>query len=786
MADVLFSPDTVDTPGYRVYLGAWINWSRGPVFGATLTLNRNTGTLLISFTAFFVTVVASRFWRIACSILHRKLSTTDYRDALHHQRQAVFRNSSSSGSGLWSFIQISWAWRHLTQKNLSRTLPHIIFAAICLLAFSFASGFSSSISTAVGDEVLIDGTNCGYVDRHLVTTKEYIEILDPWLASVVSNAANYAQQVYSPNKTGVLSNGAFIRKTLNTISNSEAPCPFKDNMCRSNMSNLLLDTGYINICRDLGLNLPKDECFILRNVAHCAPLETTGRSEPTEYGDSSNYTGYKYGASIDPRSNEFETSNYTLIIEDVYSQNKIRATGANDFGYGLVSVSSQTVNGSVAIGSFYPDPDLQRPDADIYIYFLSGNGVVTSAPVDDPWYRSNVPSTINSVYDQLANGTFQLQETFRPAEAASPLGCALQLQICKGPSALSSTCGSLTSYNDALAGAFTSFGVDWEVYQNAVTLEQIVEASASDEEASRYLWLAMIINNYPNVLGEAAGVLGFQSLASRRSLLNGLQGPLPNDQWKLDISNWWNISLAGLQASMVDTANGITDPALVRLKTNATNPGQEAMCQNQKILSTLYTSVSLFGLYFTYIVGTLIIVTSFVLDPILSFAQKRWKNREYENLEWACNETLQLQRLAYEESGQGDWSKCMDSIPVTAADQELAPLNLSDPEHPLLHPPTSPRPSKEISEHSDVPPEDPVISSNDQENVVSAGDEDYRDQHVAPGPSPIGIEEILLEHVDPCLGDESTDLTPSPLFTAQRYSVLYDLDHGQDQTQLHP
>lgn len=87
---------------------------------------------------------------------------------------------------------------------------------------------------------------------------------------------------------------------------------------------------------------------------------------------------------------------------------------------------------------------------------------------------------------------------------------------------------------------------------------------------------------------------------------------------------------------------------------------------------------------------------SWVLDPILLCAQKRWKNREYENLEWACNETLQLQRLAYEESGQGDWSGCINSVPVTAADQELAPLNLLDPEHPRLRHPRSPRSSKEF------------------------------------------------------------------------------------------
>jgi hypothetical protein len=43
-----------DSTSYPVYLGTWINWSRGPVFGATLTLTRNDANLLIAFVAFFV------------------------------------------------------------------------------------------------------------------------------------------------------------------------------------------------------------------------------------------------------------------------------------------------------------------------------------------------------------------------------------------------------------------------------------------------------------------------------------------------------------------------------------------------------------------------------------------------------------------------------------------------------------------------------------------------------------------------------------------------------------
>lgn len=76
-----------DKVQYNVYLGAWTNWSRGRILGATLTLESRYGLLLLSFTAAFVGLVASRFWRIMTLMLHRIYSTPEPRDALHHQRQ---------------------------------------------------------------------------------------------------------------------------------------------------------------------------------------------------------------------------------------------------------------------------------------------------------------------------------------------------------------------------------------------------------------------------------------------------------------------------------------------------------------------------------------------------------------------------------------------------------------------------------------------------------------------------------------------------------------------------
>lgn len=240
------------------------------------------------------------------------------------------------------------------------------------------------------------------------------------------------------------------------------------------------------------------------------------------------------------------------------------------------------VDGGFYTGDFLPDKSLLRGNADLDLFFLLGNRVYTSSPVYDPWYRSYIPVKDAVVHlDPNANDlddAVKFQTLYRPAEAASPLGCMLQYQICQGPSAKVNSCSALASYSDATVGAASLFGAD---LSNFTSLEQAIDAYSSNDRASRYFWLLQILNNYPTVISNVVLKMSSQSLASWRTLQGLLQSPLPEDQWKTDVSNWWNISLSLLQASVVDTANGVSNPNLIKFQTNATNAGQRSFCQNQ-------------------------------------------------------------------------------------------------------------------------------------------------------------------------------------------------------------
>jgi hypothetical protein len=82
-------------------------------------------------------------------------------------------------------------------------------------------------------------------------------------------------------------------------------------------------------------------------------------------------------------------------------------------------------------------------------------------------------------------------------------------------------------------------------------------------------------------IGQVVEQLGAKSLASQSLLANGLQLPLPLNQWQLDVTNWWNIALATRQAQFVNTAVGTTDPILKQGLWTPINDQETRFCNNQ-------------------------------------------------------------------------------------------------------------------------------------------------------------------------------------------------------------
>lgn len=298
----------------QAHIGLWTNWSRGAIMGRTITLSRIHGNLLIAFTASFIAFVAARFWRIICVALHRYYSTSLPASTLHHQRQVVLRNSPSPESGLWSLITLCFAWRGTSLRRALGLMPGLCLAALIVVAFILAGGFSSTIASAAGDVVLLTGEQCGIPD--MPTDMASLSSHIATLANYANTAAQYAQQCYSTDRSSLVDCGRFVKDRLSWEMDSNAPCPFATSMCRNNTGNLRLDTGHIDLNAALGMNVPENEGVSLRSVLHCAPLVTEGFTTRVS-SPNATLVQYHYGNGIIGSLGNITETNYTHQVEDI-------------------------------------------------------------------------------------------------------------------------------------------------------------------------------------------------------------------------------------------------------------------------------------------------------------------------------------------------------------------------------------------------------------------------------------------------------------------------------------
>ena len=211
------------------------------------------------------------------------------------------------------------AWRSRAVSPFRRLLPILSLAILCICAFAVAGGFSTQITSAIGNEVLVVGNNCAIFNPDALKTANSTGITR-WAAyktQLLSSAANYAQQCYSVSTSSFLGCSTLVRKRLSVQIDRNASCPFKDSICRTADGNLVLDTGYLDSHYDFGLNAPASNRFLFRQVIRCAPLVTEGYKSRylTKSGDS--YTLYHYGDLETMNKTWGATYSYTNQYPDI-------------------------------------------------------------------------------------------------------------------------------------------------------------------------------------------------------------------------------------------------------------------------------------------------------------------------------------------------------------------------------------------------------------------------------------------------------------------------------------
>ena len=264
----------------NVYLGAWVNWSKGSVLGSTITTTATAGAVIVAFLAVYITLCGTNLWTLLCFLIYHRRSSKENREGFFHQQQTLLRNNNSPFSASMQLFILGWFWRKSSPQALRGSLAPVAFGVTYAAAILIASICSSYIVASSSIEVLVQSPICGFWP----TIKRTEPDADPSLGTSIAQNQQWtktlsASSIYSRacyNTTGESPQcQIYSSPKVEWESDYNASCPFAGDTCfGSPTSALKLDTGFLNVARVFGVNVPSENNILFRKVSTCAPIES--------------------------------------------------------------------------------------------------------------------------------------------------------------------------------------------------------------------------------------------------------------------------------------------------------------------------------------------------------------------------------------------------------------------------------------------------------------------------------------------------------------------------------
>ncbi|KAL8739322.1 MAG: hypothetical protein Q9181_000053 [Wetmoreana brouardii] len=296
-------------------------------------------------------------------------------------------------------------------------------------------------------------------------------------------------------------------------------------------------------------------------------------------------------------------------------------------------------------------------DNDNYTFEYNTNDIVghnayaLTSPVLDPLFKATIP--YNMTDSEGKNTTM-----YTPDHWVGVLACADQFQF-RNPANGKFT--PLTS-NSFMPEEFSKLELNKVQHATAESMYYTVQTA----------------NMYYSVHSQGANSL-------RASVTLGgsdfIQIGLPDNQWMIEVAGMFSLSLAKVQQQIVAYATGPTylHEGLTFVK------GDKDLCRRQKIRGASgFLSFSVLGVSIILVFGGLLILTASGLDTFVGFIRSKLDWEDHKRLQWTLDEKMQLQRLAFEEAGQGRWSGGTDAVPTTSKDELLGFRFGLNKNHPRL------------------------------------------------------------------------------------------------------
>ena len=254
------------------------------------------------------------------------------------------------------------------------------------------------------------------------------------------------------------------------------------------------------------------------------------------------------------------------------------------------------------------------------------------------------------------------------------LACTEQLQICNPNRGL----------NQARCTPILALDVleDWYINaNNSGYLQNVLDNEKQMTTASQIMYALDWAHLYTLISSFNELPFLFNSLQQQSASLG-----LADDQWIQESSHLFSLTLNTVQRFITEFATGPPSPySQYTAGWLDKNPSLEFLCNNQIIRSPNFASFSILGISLIFGLGALIICSSLCLEPFVAHFQRKYKTGLFQQVRWQLDGKLQLQRMAFEEAGLGQWKGGAEQVPTTVRHGQkiMMPQNW-DEEHPSV------------------------------------------------------------------------------------------------------
>ena len=557
-----------------VYEGFWYYQRLGPIFGAVWTLKASSAALLLAVSTLLIGLTAARSWKIWRFAFHSilaKLSRDVEESRRHREEQVVLCNTETASGTALSLLEITLS------KSNKRT--KLVRGCLILIAILHCASFISLgiliTKINLGRMVIAANTPFCAVPAQLFLNEsadtEYLRTFHELALNSTRSATNYVQNCYQNSREGLAECNMLETRFLPHFTES-VPCPFQDSSICSLPGGeaLALDSGNISIA-DLGVNWKYGKRVFVRRRTVCSPI----RMEPFLWSADARRSYLKIVAQFGIIDDIESVRIYSHVFNETPVIYRVNEAGGYEFTARLA------MNATAAVEPLRP----QDPSMQVSILTLRGRRMNFDDPSFDPLFYATKRFEFGLPNSPLV--------WYRMERDINSIACQEMMMLC---STHTGQCSPWMGLLDFLASQSS---------------HQMLSAHGSVQETAAVLHI-LYLGLTKSSMFDAVGGRGSEALEASRFVHSETQYMLTAEQWKLELSSLFNVTLAGIQMFMWRTVmdTRVDRSRITNMLSDSKNYNTKKICDMITFQSFEHVTISLFGIVIAAVLSVLLTVIS--------------------------------------------------------------------------------------------------------------------------------------------------------------------------------